>query len=246
MEQLPSSGESLGYCQSMRARRRDRTKLRLPAISTLQHWASEPKSSVLLMQSRSDQASKDFTVDLTTLIRDTSLPIIWALRFTSYWQSELPWTHILRILVLQAIALNPQALTDGSHPLTLKQLQEAASEEDWLLVLRRALHGIVRVFIVLDTDIIAHATSHDKYQAARYIESMRQKLTPTYTKIFTSSSTVQQTYVKEHWDSGYCINVQTDEKDTKRAIQHRKQRRTRTRRHGAGQTSGHKSSGWIR
>lgn len=223
----------------MRARRRDRTKLLLPAVSKLQHWASEPKSSVLLTQSRSDQASKDFTVDLITLIRDTSLPIIWALRFSNYWQSELTWTDVLRTLVLQAIGLNPQVLTDGSHPLTLKHLLEAASEEDWLLVLRRALHGIVRVFVVLDTDIIAHATGHDKYQAARYIESMGRKLAPTYTKIFTSRSTVQQTYVKEHWDSGYCINVQTDQKDTKRAIQHHKQRRARSRRHGPGPLSGH-------
>lgn len=245
MERLPSSGDSLGYCRSMRARRRDRTKLLLPAISTLQHWASEPKSSVLLTQSSSDQASKDFTVDLTTLIRDTSLPIIWALRFTNYWQSELSWTDVLKILVLQAIQLNPQALTDGSHPLTLKHLREADSEEAWLLILRRTLHGIVRVFIVLDTDIIAHATHNDKYRAARHIESLGQDLTPTYTEIFTSKSTVQQTYIQEHW-AGYCINVQADQKDRKRAIQHQNQRRARTRRHGTGLTSNHKSLGSTR
>lgn len=234
MKRLPSSGESLGYCRSMRVRRRDRTKLLLPAISTLQQWASEPKSSVLLMQSGSDQASKDFSAELTTLIRDTNLPIIWALRFPNYWQSELSWTDVLSMLVLQAIQLNPQALTDGSHPLTLKHLREAASEDDWLLILGRALLGIVRVFIVLDTDIIAHATGLDKYQAARHIESMGQKLIPTFTKIFTSRSTVQQTYVKEHWESSYCINIQTDQKDTKRAVQHQRQRRMRSRRHGAG------------
>ncbi|MCJ1423674.1 hypothetical protein MMC29_001558 [Sticta canariensis] len=181
-------------------------------------WASEPKSSVLFTQSGPDQASKNFGTELTTLIRDTNLPIIWALRFPNYWESELSWTAVLRMLVFQAIQLNPQALTDGSHPLILKHLREAASEDDWLLILGRALLGIVRVFIVLDTDIIAHATGHDKYQAARHIESMGQKLIPTFTLIFTSRSTAQQTYVKEHWESSYCINIQTDRTDTKRAV----------------------------
>lgn len=225
MQKLPSSGESLGYCQSMRSRRRQRTRLRLPAISTLHQWASESKTSLLLMRSSSKQASKDFMVDMINLIRETELPILWAMRFVDYWKVEILWVDILRALVLQAIQINPQALMNGVYPLKIRHLREASDELDWLLILQRALQGVERIFIILDADLIGHATAGDKYTATKCLEMLNQKLTSTNTKIFITKSVVQEAYVREHWDPGSWSNLQIS--NIGGTFQRRKQRKKR-------------------
>jgi hypothetical protein len=55
---LPTSGERLGYCQSVRARDSVHTSYRLPELSTLEKWSSEPRSSMLLTQNSSADSEK--------------------------------------------------------------------------------------------------------------------------------------------------------------------------------------------
>ena len=230
MHKLPSSGESLSYCQSMRSRRRERTRLRLPAISTLEHWASEPRSSLLLVQGRTGRASKDFMVDTTVLIRETKLPILWAMRFADYWKTDIAWVDILRVLVLQALQINPGALTDSAHPLTVMELRDASDESDWLLILQRALQGVERIFIVLDADLLGYAIAGDKHMATKCLEMMKRKLASTYIKIFVTKSIVQEAYIREHWDPGSWSNIQVSQDQYGRAVKHRRQNKMRPRR----------------
>ncbi|MCJ1394412.1 hypothetical protein MMC18_007290 [Xylographa bjoerkii] len=158
LEKLPSSGESLEYCQSIRRRSRHRSQLPLPEVSRLTRWAAEPTSSSLLLRGGSTTVAKAFMIDLVDLVRDAKLPIIWALRFANYWESSYTCIDILRILVLQALQLNPRALVCDSHPITLAHMREAATIREWLSILARPLRYVPRIFIALDTEFLSHVT----------------------------------------------------------------------------------------
>lgn len=142
LEKLPTSGESLRYCQSMRQQRRIRSNLILPNATDLQKWADQKYSSFLVTESSTSQAAKNFLVEILQAIREARFPVLWALRFANYWDSSLTCIDILRMLVLQALQINPDALTMGSNPITMTRLREVVDEVDWLLILNRALQGV--------------------------------------------------------------------------------------------------------
>ncbi|KAK0120267.1 hypothetical protein ONS95_011673 [Cadophora gregata] len=133
-QDLPSSGESLGYCLSIQKRKRTRTKLSHTQVTMMQTWAAARKSSVMIIQSRSASTTKDLLIDLVSLIRTTSHPIIWALRFPNYSSRQLTRRDILRVLVSQALQINPSA-TSSSNPVTAVHLMEAVDEDDWFRLL---------------------------------------------------------------------------------------------------------------
>jgi len=196
---LPTSGESLGYCQSVRARDSVHTSYRLPELSTLEKWSSEPRSSMLLTQNSSTQTAKNFLVDLIVLIQQNKYPIIWALRFPNFWDKIPTYRDILRMLVIQAIQMNPSAIS-GPTPITAVHLREANNEADWLSILKRALTGIAQVYIVIDADLLSLASENSTYRATRMIEKFPEILTGMNVKIVVSMANINQEYVSKNWD----------------------------------------------
>lgn len=126
----------------MRQQRRIRSNLILPNATDLQKWADQKYSSFLVTESSTSQAAKNFLVEILQAIREARFPVLWALRFANYWDSSLTCIDILRMLVLQALQINPDALTMGSNPITMTRLREVVDEVDWLLILNRALQGV--------------------------------------------------------------------------------------------------------
>ena len=210
LEKLPTSGESLRYCQSMQQRRRDRSKLILPNTNDLQKWADQKHSSFLVTESSTSQAAKDFLVELLQVIREARFPVLWALRFADYWESDLTCIDILRMLVLQVLQINPDALTTGSNPITMTHLREAVDETDWLSILNRALQGVQQIYIVLDADLLSHVTNHNRYLATRWVEGFPRTITGTVVKLFVSRYGVDEGYASRNWDSGGWVKLRTD------------------------------------
>ena len=206
LEKIPTSGESLEYCQSIRRRSRHRMRLPLPDVSRLAQWAAEPASSVLLLQGASPTVSKAFMIDLIDLIRDAKMPIIWALRYANYGDFSTTCIDILRILVIQSFQLDPQALVQGPHPITVAHLREAASMADWICILGRALEKVPRIFIALDSGLLSHVTSNDKHQATELVESLRSGLFNTI-KIFVSDFNLQSTYIANRRTGKECFDL---------------------------------------
>ncbi|RDW73419.1 hypothetical protein BP6252_07326 [Coleophoma cylindrospora] len=220
--ELPTSGRSLGYCISVRDRQRARPKLRLPEVSALAKWASDPSLTTLFLQSSSAEVEKDFLVDLVSLIKASGVPVIWALRYSGYWKTRITPIDILRMLVVQALEINPQALS-GPSPITLPSLREAAHDIDWLRILNHALEGMSQVYVVIDAEIMGMATEHDRRETTRWIELFSRHITSTRVKLFISSRSIDESYVSTQWSSGSWNKLRTDYADTRWTAQLRRQ-----------------------
>ncbi|PVH93721.1 hypothetical protein DM02DRAFT_732948 [Periconia macrospinosa] len=225
---FPTSGESLQYCRSMRNRHRDRVPLALPDVQRLESWAAQSNSAILLIDTYIPTAAKTFMVDLIDLILDNGMPVAWALRFPDYLDQHMVATDIIRTLVLQAMQLGAENLLQGSFPVTVEQLQEAASLRDWIAILRRVLSVMQHLFITLDADLLAHATAHERSLALEMLDMLRSDLTCNV-KIVLSISSVSRGYVEELEASNACLKIQTGGSDWRRSRK-RNCRRERFRR----------------
>jgi hypothetical protein len=152
------------------------------------------------MQAPSQPLAKDFIVDLIGLIRASQVPVIWALRFPNFWDRTFDLVDILRLLVLQALDLNP-AMLASEHPLTLSHLRAAASQTEWLQILDRALYGLKEIYIVVDPDLLNFTASHNAYKATRWIEALPQMISNTSVKVITSAFCIDKGYVNRNWNS---------------------------------------------
>ena len=223
---LPTSGESLGYCQSVRTRGSMRTTYRLPELSTLEKWSSDRRTSMLLTQISPPQAAKSFLVDLVMLIQQNKIPIIWALRFPNFWDKKPTFEDLLRMLVIQAIQINPSAVS-GPTPITAVHLREASSAADWLNILKRALTGMTQVYLVIDSDLLSLASMNSTYQATRMIEKFPEILTGVNVKIVVSMTNIDQDYVTRNWDPKAWSKLQTGSAQRRGFVPGRSARRQR-------------------
>jgi hypothetical protein len=231
-ESLPSSGESLAYCLSIQQRGRAHTKLSTAQISAMEQWAYEQKSSVMILKSKSACKTKHLLLDLVGVIRSTPHPILWALRFSNYWTTTITSVGILRMLVSQALQLNPGA-TYGPLPVTAVHMKEAVGEEDWLRLLGRVLEGVPEVYVIIDSDLLSFATGQDKNGAMRLLELMQQIIKKTLLKVFVSSVNVDEDQVQGTWESHRWSKLVID--DTPKVLERRQNRQRitiRARRNG--------------
>lgn len=203
---LPTSGDSLQYCRSMRKRRRDRVRLPLPNIKQLESWASQSQIDFLILDTDTSTAGKSFMVDLIDLVRESDMPIIWALRYANYWNRPVTMREIMQTLVLQAMEVASNHLLNDDFPVTVEQLREAAYLSDWITILHRLLSRLHHIFIVLDCDILAHATERVRSLAIDLLDMLRWKLSGNV-KIVVAMSSVTVHYAKALECAGACIRI---------------------------------------
>lgn len=215
---LPTSGESLQFCRSIRNRRRERAKLLLPDIKKLEAWTSEKHNAILLIDTNSAAVAKTFMIDLVDLILDTRLPIIWALRYADYWDQQMCPTDLIRMLVLQAMQVGADRLLSDPFPVTVEQLREAASLSDWVAILNHLLYRISHAFIALDADLLAHVTARERDEVLEILETLRLNLTGRI-KIVTTMSSVSRAYAEQLRRSNACVKIQTGVADDWRRFQ---------------------------
>jgi len=101
------------------------------------------------------------------------------------------------MLVIQAIQMNPSAIS-GPAPITAVHLREASNEADWLNILKRALTGIARVYIVIDADLLSLDSENNTYRATRMIEKFPEILMGINVKIVVSMANINQEYVTKN------------------------------------------------
>ena len=107
---------------------------------------------------------------------------------------------MLKILLLHALQINPAAWTSRSHPMTMIHFREAVNEEDWRALLARAMNGIQKVYIVLDSDLLSHATNNNRYLATRWLGAFSNLATKTVLKVFVSAFAIDTGYAARNWD----------------------------------------------
>ena len=86
-------------------------------------------------------------------------------------RSSLTSLDVIRMLLYQALEINGSAL-NTSHPITVAQLREASSHDDWLLLLKRALLGLSGVYIIMDDDVMEYITRKAKKSSLETVRFM--------------------------------------------------------------------------
>lgn len=213
-EDIPSPKLTLAFCSSMRRRRRA-PALKLPELATLNSWAISKQSTLLFVTSRSIQASKDLSIDLANVLTSSMAPTIWVFRHSNYWESRPTFATILRSLTLQALTLFPDCLSSGPCSLSSSQLLEASTEDDWLNIIGRVFFAVDRIYILLDTDILALASNHDKYGITRWLEKLMSRVGKSRNmKIFVSATMINKSYISREWETGSWSELMTDYVDS--------------------------------
>jgi hypothetical protein len=232
-EALPPSQDTLNYCQSLQRRKRGRRKPPCLQISLLELWATFPQSSLLLLDRSVGSPSQYLFIDLVNLLGVSGKPVIWALRFADYWDTELSPASILHMLVIQVLQLNHSSLTRPPNPLTSTHFETATSDMDWLHLLNRSLLCLPQIFIALDAALLAAATGHSAYRASRWLQTLLSKVKTTSIKIFVESSVVDSDYISRNWEAGTWSRVSAGAMHGQRGTPRRKK----------GRSSHHRSSG---
>ncbi len=155
------AAKSLQYCAFMRNRNRSRL-VTVPEpfwlMPKFQTWKSTRESSVIVIKgshtSRFDL--KDFCVNIITLLRDSKLPVLWALK-TIERDAVEAWSvvDVLKRLVSQALQLNDALHTERSMAFNCTKFQRAETEIQWLELLGSVLVGLPQVYIVIDVQAVS-------------------------------------------------------------------------------------------
>jgi hypothetical protein len=201
-EALPSSQNTLSYCQSLQRRKRGPRNPPRLQISLLDLWATSPQSSLLLLDHSFGSPSKYLFIDMVRLFMASSKPVIWALRFADYWDTELPPAAILRMLVIQVLQPNQSSLAQPPNALTSTHFETATSDMDWLHLLNQSLSCLPQIFIAIDAALLAAATGNSTYRASRWLQTFLDTVKATSVKIFVESSAVDSDYIARSWEAG--------------------------------------------
>ncbi|TGO29089.1 hypothetical protein BPAE_0019g00650 [Botrytis paeoniae] len=133
--------------------------------SKMQNWNSSMESSLLMVKGghRLRNHMKKFSADAIQLLRESNMPVIWALK-TSEPQTPTPIGNtttidIIKCLILQAINLNPTLHAEPSLCSRLRMYLSAKTEADWLVLLASVLEGIPLLYIIIDIQLLFASTS---------------------------------------------------------------------------------------
>ncbi|TGO11335.1 hypothetical protein BTUL_0112g00250 [Botrytis tulipae] len=131
----------------------------------MQNWNSSIASSLMMVKGshRLRNDMKKFSADAIQLLRESNIPVIWALK-TSEPQTptsigNTTTIDIIKSLILQAINLNPSLHTEPSLCSRSQMYLSAKTEADWLVLLASVLKGIPLLYIIIDIQLLFTPTS---------------------------------------------------------------------------------------
>ncbi|KAI0908787.1 hypothetical protein F4823DRAFT_597280 [Ustulina deusta] len=231
LESLPTSGQCLAYCTSFLLRRQGlRQQRRIPDASALQKWNEQQSLTFVVTEDSSRIHARDLTVDIISLIRRQGLPVLWALRSPDLQSSPLTLLDMIRMLLYQALQINPAALNQ-THPITVAHLREASTHEDWLLLFQRAIQGLPTVFAVFDSGLVDHVTGRDKSLATKFFMDLAKFLGPERAKLIVSSFNFDARYAEQNLGLNVAAVLKTQVcRSSQPALKRRKARAARQRR----------------
>ncbi|KAK0744482.1 hypothetical protein B0T21DRAFT_357894 [Apiosordaria backusii] len=228
MECLPTSGQCLAYCRSFWLRRQGshppgRSDLILQTIK------SKEESSFMVIEKSSRSEAKDILIESISTIRRCGLPVLWALRSPGLQESTITSIDVIRMLLYQALEINSSAM-NTPYPITIAQLREASSHEEWLLLLKRALQGLPTVYIIIDSDVVEHVTNRDRTAATKLLMEFVKVLGPEQARFIVSSHVFETQWATQDLGSEAVAALRT-ESPTKRPNMVVQRRRRMSKKH---------------
>ena len=110
--------------------------------------------------------------------------MLWILPFPNYRNLARTFEDILRTLVLQALQINPGALTTGVNPITPAHLQHASGELDWMRLLNRALKGAEHTYIVCGAEILQYVGENTRGRLVPFLTRLGQSMSSASVTLF--------------------------------------------------------------
>jgi hypothetical protein len=232
MSYLPTPGQVMNYCRSIRDRRKQRYRLTPPTVRQFEDWSKGDATSFIFTLTGSSQVSQDFLVDSIETIRSSNRPIMWAMRFESYWEKPLTHIDLIKVLVLQCLQINPAVLRTDPFPPTVAAFLDAADEKDWLSLLNRTAKGMPMLYVVLDADVLRNAVDNSRFAVARFLESLVRIVSSTSVKIVVDGTAIDRDYIRRSWDARQWSEARIEDGGGKRrpTAVYPTQRRTKRRR----------------
>lgn len=157
---LPHPEDSFRYCNFLSRRRRLKATADTgPSWRShkLKEWAASTNSSLIMVKGSclTRLETKDFAVDIVSLLRGLKIPVIWTLSTKA--ERDLAWrspVEVLKQLVLQVLYVNHSLLNEQSAALNAARFQSATTEADWFDLLGSVLEGLSQVYIVIDAEVM--------------------------------------------------------------------------------------------
>jgi hypothetical protein len=151
---------SLQYCQSMTRYRSSNGAYEgdlIKATTHLQTWASSKSSSLILIKGSiaAKNTTKNLATDIVSLVKDTKVPVIWALNARRVATPTNPGPiEVLKQLVLQSLQLNTTLMNEHAVSINVSRFQSAQSEKEWFDLLGSILDGLPSLFIIVDIETL--------------------------------------------------------------------------------------------
>ncbi|KAI9154948.1 Peroxygenase [Paramyrothecium foliicola] len=164
------------------------TVLPFPAKDQLRDWSTQRKSTFLVTEAKSPQVAKDFNLGILGLLHNSDAPTVWALRYTNYWETKLDKIGILRMLVTHALQINENAMKWTDYPITTAHLREASTQEDGTQLFHLAVSGMAQVFVMLDTELLTHATARSQYETTKWLGELLLAINSAVVKVVVYSA----------------------------------------------------------
>jgi hypothetical protein len=162
---LLSPEESFRSSVSLRNRRR-----RQPTASSerfwltpkFRRWKDEEGSSLLIIKStfRSRFTVKDFCVNAIEIIRESGVPVLWALKTVvpeGGMACDVSSLDILKSLVSQALRVPVARQTESFMAAVLARIGRAGTAKDWLSILGSFITPIREIVIIVDWELLTPA-----------------------------------------------------------------------------------------
>jgi hypothetical protein len=146
------------------------THIPVSDILKLKQWLSNPLSSLLLAQGQGVRTSSaDFAADFINAVLEKGYPILWALPSPVEGGDSSPSViGILRSLIIQALTLAPNIVSDGMNPIRTQHLRNIVAVDQWFRVLERCLTKIPRLFLVVNMALVEEAVNSDELQGMTF------------------------------------------------------------------------------
>ncbi|KAF2231974.1 hypothetical protein EV356DRAFT_518019 [Viridothelium virens] len=142
---------------------------------TLKAWASETKSSLLIVSGTLSTRLESLIIGTytTELIRSSKTPVLWALKGFNGAKCTDSTSELFKYLTMQALQLDPSAVGERvSQNFNAALVASATSGEDWLKVLGKIASVLPTLFIIIEADLLGRA-SRDELQIQEFLRLLQ-------------------------------------------------------------------------
>lgn len=157
---IPPASETLVFQIAMRNRHRTKqqgSQGYAHLVPSLCKWASQDSRLLLVSKRKDPKSPRYFATDVIEEVQGSPVPVIWALSKSGLYSIHTTLTSILRMLTVQALQI-PRSPTE-EFLISPAEIEMTTGDEEWLMLLKRALSGLKQVYIVIDTDVLKGSTS---------------------------------------------------------------------------------------